>query len=114
MNRRQGAGLISRRLPAVLAVLAMLACLAGPNALFGGDVAAATRTLYVDPSGSDTTGAGSSTHPWKTIGKAVAGGVAGDLVLINPGTYAETITIEEKHGTAAAPIVFRANGNVVI
>src|SRR5215212_3668121 len=60
---------------------------------------AATRTLYVDPSGSDTTGTGTSSKPWKTIGKAVQQVVAGDLVLIGAGTYAESITIEEKHGT---------------
>lgn len=114
MNRRDGKAYSSRRLSALLAALVMLACLAGPGILFGSEVVAATRKFYVDPSGSDTTGAGSSAKPWKTIGKAVDAVVAGDLVLINPGTYAETITIEEKHGTAAAPIVLRANGNVVI
>ncbi len=71
---------------------------------------AAARTLYVDPSGSDTTGSGAPSKPWKTIGKAVAEVVAGDLVLINPGTYSETITIEEVHGTSSSPIVFKANG----
>jgi hypothetical protein len=76
---------------------------------------AATRTLYVDPAGSNSTGTGTSAKPWKTIGKAVGQVVAGDLVLISPGTYAETVTIEEKHGTPASPIVFRANnGGVVI
>lgn len=89
----------------------MLLSIGYAPALIGSQHAqAATRTLYVDPSGSDSTGSGSQSKPWKTIGKAVDASTAGDLILINPGTYAETITIEEKHGTSASPITFKANG----
>lgn len=74
---------------------------------------AATRTFFVDPSGSDTTGTGTQAKPWQTIGKSVTQAIAGDLVLIGPGTYAETITIE-KTGAPGSPIEFRANGGAVI
>jgi len=76
-------------------------------------VSAATRTLYVSPSGSDSTGTGTQAKPWKTIGKSITQAVAGDLILISPGTYAESLTIE-KTATATDPIEFRANGGAVI
>ena len=104
----------ARLVPGFVVALVLLATFAGPGMPPGQRASAATRTLYVDPSGSDSTGTGTSAKPWKTIGKAVQQAVAGDLVLIRAGTYAESITIEEKHGTAAAPIEFRANGAVVI
>ncbi len=77
------------------------------------EVSAATRTLYVSPSGSDSTGTGTRAKPWKTIGKSVTQAVAGDLILISPGTYAESLTIELT-GTVLSPIEFRANGGAVI
>jgi hypothetical protein len=99
-------GLIASLLVIVLAGIPF----AAPNR----QASAATRTLYVDQSGSDSTGTGTQAKPWRTIGKAVSQVVAGDLVLIGAGTYAESITIEEKHGAATNPIIFRADGNVVI
>ena len=52
----------------------------------------AATTYYIDPSGNDTTGNGTST-PWKTLYKAcstVSG--AGDIIHVNAGTYTETQT----------------------
>lgn len=103
------AGRVSTLAIAALSAAIIFSLLGWPG-IGGTPTAAAARTLYVSPSGSDTSGTGSQSKPWRTIGKAVDAVVAGDLVLIAPGTYAETITIEEKHGTAAEPIVFRANG----
>jgi hypothetical protein len=44
-------------------------------------------TYYVATTGSDTTGNGSSALPFKTITNAVNRAVAGDLILVGPGTY---------------------------
>ena len=104
----------ARLVSTIVVALVLLAAVAAPAARSGREASAATRTLYVDPSGSDSTGAGTVAKPWKTIGRAVQNVTAGDLVLIGAGTYAESVTIEEKHGTAAAPIELRANGSVVI
>src|SRR4051812_7229900 len=75
---------------------------------------AATRTLYVSPAGSDSTGTGTQLKPWKTISKAAGQVVAGDTVLIDPGTYAETVTVDDKHGTSTNPITFRASAPGVV
>jgi len=104
----------ARLVSGFVVALVLLSTFAGPGMQPGQRASAATRTLYVDPSRSDSTGTGTSAKPLKTIGKAVQHSVAGDLVLIGAGTYAESITIEEKHGTTAAPIEFRASGAVVI
>src|SRR5262245_36005152 len=79
----------------------------------GPRAANAGRTLVVAPNGSDTTGDGSASRPWKTIQKAASQVQPGDLVSINAGTYGGPITID-RGGTAAAPIVFRANGAVTV
>lgn len=105
--RRIAAGLV------FFTIVALFATAAVPFASIA-PVAAAGRTLYVSTTGSDTTGDGSSTKPWRTIGKSVSQVAAGDTVRIAAGVYAETITIEEKHGTAADPITFLAVGTVVI
>jgi len=44
-------------------------------------------TYYVATTGSDTTGNGSSLLPYQTIQAAVNQAVAGDLILVGPGTY---------------------------
>src|SRR4051794_20264415 len=75
---------------------------------------AATRTLYVSTTGSDSTGDGTQAKPWQTISKAAGLVVAGDTVLIAPGTYAESITIDDKHGTSGNPITFLASGPGVV
>jgi hypothetical protein len=49
--------------------------------------------------GSDSTGTGTATNPWKTIGKAVGPGPAASLgadgarVYVEPGTYRETVNL---------------------
>lgn len=107
-----GSGRAARRALPLLIVAALVALAFG--ALPSPRATAATRTLYVNPSGSDSTGTGSSGKPWKTIGKAVSQVQPGDLVLIGPGSYAETIVIDSVAGTADAPVIFRANGGQVM
>jgi len=71
-------------------------------------------TYYVDANGNDADD-GSQANPWKTIHHAVDAVVAGDTVLINPGTYpvSQQISITTS-GTASNPITFRGNGTGVV
>ncbi|MEW6169952.1 MAG: right-handed parallel beta-helix repeat-containing protein [Candidatus Omnitrophota bacterium] len=74
------------------------------------------RTFYVDGlSGSDTTGNGSSSKPWKTIKFAVNKLAPGDVLSIMGGIYKERITIT-KSGSDTGRITIGAfgNGEVII
>ncbi len=83
--------------------------------LAGADVFA--RTLYVATNGSDV-GSGRGLTPgapFATINKAAEVAVAGDTVLIAPGTYYPTTFIKPANsGTQSAPIIYRADGGEVI
>lgn len=69
-------------------------------------VSASGNTYYVDGViGSDTTGNGSSSHPWKTISKAASLMTAGDTAKIRSGVYRETVK-PVNSGTAGNPITF--------
>lgn len=76
--------------------------------------AAATGTTYhVDPGGSD--GApGTAGEPWQTLQHAVDGVVAGDTIVVNPGTYAGMRI--ERSGVPGAwlTLVAAQRGTVVI
>lgn len=50
----------------------------------------AVRTFVVSPQGNDAN-VGTLEQPWKTLKKAAAMAIAGDLVLIREGTYAEQL-----------------------
>jgi hypothetical protein len=83
-----------------LSALALLLALAGP----------AFASQYIVDGGSPhaaDTNPGTAAQPFKTIRHAADIVQAGDTVLIEPGTYAESITIRNS-GTAAKPIVFQA------
>jgi len=71
-------------------------------------------TYYVDANGNDANN-GSQATPWKTIRHAADAVVAGDTVLINPGTYlvSQQISITTS-GTASDPITFKGNGAGVV
>ncbi len=71
-------------------------------------------TYYVDANGNDAND-GSQTNPWKTIRHSADAVVAGDTVLINPGTYlvSQQISITTS-GTASDPITFKGNGTGVV
>lgn len=51
--------------------------------------------VYVDKRGNDTTGNGSIDNPFLTIGAAYTAAVVGDTIVVGPGTYSETLTIEK-------------------
>jgi Right handed beta helix region len=67
------------------------------------------RTLYVSPGGGDGNPGTSPGAPLRTIQHAADLAQAGDLVLIQPGVYRESVTVFGS-GMAAQPIVFRGNG----
>lgn len=63
---------------------------------------------YVSKTGSDNN-LGTLASPWKTIGKAAGAAVAGDVINIrgNGGNYSERVTVNNRDGTAALPIIFQ-------
>jgi parallel beta-helix repeat protein len=66
------------------------------------------RTLHVSPTGDDAN-PGTPGAPLRTIQRAADLAQAGDLVLVKPGVYRETVTVP-RSGTASQPIVFRGDG----
>lgn len=100
-------------------------------------MAADAKTLYVNAAtGNDSTtyAANSEASPWRTIGRAAWGSAnreqrvsseaaaAGDIVLVAAGTYTTVATnnrfevslYSQNAGTAAAPVTYRAVGEVRI
>lgn len=73
---------------------------------------AAESAYYVAPSGSDTTGDGSSVNPWATIQRAASAISGGDTVHVTAGTYGP-FTIS-KAGMSGAYTQFIADGPVVV
>lgn len=78
--------------------------------LMGSNSASAT-TYYVSTTGNDAN-PGSQTSPWRTIAKAANAMIAGDTVIVNPGTYSEKVATV-RSGTSTNRITFRASGKVV-
>jgi hypothetical protein len=64
------------------------------------------RTLHVSPAGNDSNAGTDPLAPLKTIQRAADLSQPGDLVLIRPGVYRESVTIPAS-GTPTQPIVFR-------
>jgi hypothetical protein len=71
------------------------------------------RTLYVSMAGSDTNSGSDPAKPLRTIQRAADISMPGDLILIEPGVYRESVTVPTS-GTAEQPIVYRGNGPGVI
>lgn len=72
--------------------------------------ALAARTYYVSTTGSDSN-PGTSAAPFRTITYAYSKVVAGDTILVRPGTYTDYragwALVLDKNGTASAPITLR-------
>lgn len=64
----------------------------GQNALATAGESALVMT-YVSPTGSDATGNGSQANPYQTISYAVSKAPEGSTVVIDPGTYQDSINI---------------------
>ncbi len=71
------------------------------------------RTLYVAPSGHDANAGTTASAPLRTIQRAADLAQAGDLILIQAGTYRESVHVR-RSGTATQPIVFRGGAGVVL
>ncbi len=67
------------------------------------------RTLYVATDGSDSNPGTDPAQPLATLQHAADLAQAGDLILVAPGVYRESVTVTAS-GTAAQPIVFRGAG----
>ena len=86
--------------------LDMGACPEGPT------VPVSSNTYYVAKTGLNTN-PGTEGSPWLTIQKAADTMIAGDTVIVQPGTYSEDVSIT-KGGTPDSPITYQANSNVVV
>jgi nitrous oxidase accessory protein NosD len=93
------------------AVLLVISCLTAVLTLSSGP-AAAGAVYYVASTGSDHD-PGSVQQPFRTIAYAVTRARAGDLVLVNPGQYKESVAITGA-GTQGAPIVLRGLPGAVL
>ena len=71
------------------------------------------RQLHVSIGGSDANTGTDPNKPLRTIQKAADISLPGDLVLIQPGIYRESVSVSVS-GTANQPIVFRGAGPGVI
>ena len=71
------------------------------------------RHLHVSTSGSDSNSGTDPAFPLRTIQRAANLSLPGDLVLIQPGIYRESVTVPAS-GTPNQPIVFRGTGPGVI
>ncbi|MFZ0806013.1 MAG: DUF1565 domain-containing protein, partial [Candidatus Sulfotelmatobacter sp.] len=81
-----------------------------------------TAAIYVDTVKGNDSNSGSQTAPLKTIGASVTKALAnndakiGTKVIINPGTYRESVTIGGTRKSTTMPITFQAatNGTVFV
>ncbi len=100
-TRRRGAW---RLTAACLAVAGAAACLTG--------AASAAGVFFVSPTGSDANPC-TAQSPCRTIGRALtAAGPSGGLILVAPGTYAESVAITSRVLLLGNQSVIDATGNV--
>ena len=70
------------------------------------------NSIFVSPSGNNTSGDGSKNKPFKTIAKALNTAKAGQTIWIREGTYTENIVFN-KSGKEGKPITLRNYPNEV-
>jgi len=81
-----------------------------------------TATLYVDTAKGSDSNPGTQSKPLKTIGAAASAAETnnqssiGTKVIINPGTYRESVTLSKNNKDTSLPITFEAatNGTVIV
>lgn len=85
-------------------------------ALIGWATAASAATYYVRTDGSDSNAgtANTSGGAWLTVQKAANTITAGDTVLVQSGTYSETVTVDSGDGSSGSPKVFIGVGNPTV
>lgn len=62
------------------------------------------RSLYVSPTGNDSSGNGSREKPFRTLSRAAQGVQPGDALRLLPGTHAPGTYLSNLAGTAEAPV----------
>ncbi len=72
---------------------------------------AAPATYYVDAVAGNDGNAGTAAAPWRSLQKAADAMRAGDTAVVRAGAYGQRVRVRVS-GTAAAPIVFWAEGAV--
>jgi hypothetical protein len=75
-------------------------------------LAQAGSTFYVSPSGSNSN-SGSASAPWLTIQYAASTVTAGATVIVESGTYHESVTFSNS-GTSSEPIIFNGQGVAIV
>ncbi len=73
-------------------------------------------TYCVAPNGNDSN-PGTCSSPWRTISHAVNAASpvkAGDIVLVQPGTYTELINLDKSGNSSSGHITLKANGAVTL
>lgn len=65
-----------------------------------------SETVWVDYNGNATTGTGKQNNPYKTIGEAIDNAPANAVIMISPGSYAESLVLGNK------PLYIKGWGNV--
>jgi hypothetical protein len=92
-----------KKLITLLLVLAFI--FVGQPAFQPGSVEAQSTTYYVATNGSDSSGNGSSSRPWATIGFALSRVSDGSLILVRPGQYNGQIRL---NGTFSRGVTVRS------
>lgn len=74
------------------------------------------QTYHVAPpaAGGNDASPGSAAQPWATLQRAANAVMAGDTVIVHPGTYAGFNLGQPHTGTQAAPITFMAQPGVLV
>ena len=93
---------------------------ASPTAVFLPLVTRPNNVFFVAPTGSDSSGTGTESSPWATIGHAVTAVSDEATILVKPGTYTGQISLRSQfsHGITIRSMVpyqarLRYNGSVV-
>ncbi len=94
-------------LSAALAVIAF-ACLPGISS---------ASNIYVDDDTCPSTGSGTTSNPYCSIGTAISAASAGDVVLVYPGTYSERIYmktgVDVRSAQATKPVITSTKKTIV-
>jgi hypothetical protein len=93
------------RLPSTTMKLGLIVIIVGSSAF------AHAETWHVSTTGDDAS-AGTEAAPWRTIQHAANEAAAGDTVLVHDGTYVGFVV--ETRASEAAPLTFKADGEVLI
>ncbi|MCY0877585.1 MAG: right-handed parallel beta-helix repeat-containing protein [Firmicutes bacterium] len=96
---------------------ALLSFAVGPS--LSAMAASVPSTLYVSTTGSNTTGNGSVSAPYQTIGYALSVARSGSTIVVEPGTYSEALTVttsvritaDASLGGNATNTILNASGN---